>query len=326
MPHRLYFAREAYCHVFAAGFVLRGAYGLGALRPPHTVRRVPRPLVVALWRGSTCAWAAYPSCATPGRFFVLDLERRAPDAAAGRSPARAPATRAARRATTAPQRAVARDAVSASRRHQRRARAARRQPPAAAPARYASGSSSTGVSSTSKTTTPSSSCSSGTAAGELGAVDQHDERLGERDQQHQCRARSTAAAAARERRYAAPRRRSRSRGHARQQHRVQAVVDHVRLARQVHRQGVRADHRQPGGLNGSRSARPALAASMAKTLATHSQRPVAAAAPPSPRSVASGAAGRRSQPAGSKRGRATKVTSEVPMPSTTSAGSGGRVA
>ena len=44
VEHRLYFAREAYTRYFAMAFAFRAAYGLGALRPPHTVRRLPREL------------------------------------------------------------------------------------------------------------------------------------------------------------------------------------------------------------------------------------------------------------------------------------------
>src|ERR1043166_1315810 len=32
----------------SAGFALRGRYGLGVLRPPHTVRRIPGPIVRGL--------------------------------------------------------------------------------------------------------------------------------------------------------------------------------------------------------------------------------------------------------------------------------------
>jgi ubiquinone/menaquinone biosynthesis C-methylase UbiE len=72
--HTLYFADEAYRRFFARRFALRAAYGLGALRPPHTVRRFPRQVVDTLeWLDArTGRW---PLLHDAGRFFVLDLER-----------------------------------------------------------------------------------------------------------------------------------------------------------------------------------------------------------------------------------------------------------
>jgi SAM-dependent methyltransferase len=72
--HTLYFADGAYRRFFARRFTLRAAYGLGALRPPHTVNRFPRPVVDALeWLDvRTGRW---PLLRDAGRFFVLDLER-----------------------------------------------------------------------------------------------------------------------------------------------------------------------------------------------------------------------------------------------------------
>jgi SAM-dependent methyltransferase len=76
VPHTLYSARELYARCFKTTFILRGAYSLGALRPPHTVRRLPRPLVSGLeWLDVRLG--ALPWVADAGRFFVLDLERRA---------------------------------------------------------------------------------------------------------------------------------------------------------------------------------------------------------------------------------------------------------
>ena len=74
VPHTLYYAEEAYRGAFAAHFALRSRYGLGALRPPHTVRRIPARLIALL------EWLDLRSGAAPllrdrGRFFVLDLER-----------------------------------------------------------------------------------------------------------------------------------------------------------------------------------------------------------------------------------------------------------
>jgi hypothetical protein len=53
---------------------LRGAYALGALRPPHTVRRVPPPLITALSALERLAAGQRPLL-NWGRFFVLDMER-----------------------------------------------------------------------------------------------------------------------------------------------------------------------------------------------------------------------------------------------------------
>jgi SAM-dependent methyltransferase len=74
VPHTLYFPCETYRRFFARHFALRSAYGLGALRPPHTVHRIPASVVRALeWLDvRTGAW---PLLKNAGRFFVLDLER-----------------------------------------------------------------------------------------------------------------------------------------------------------------------------------------------------------------------------------------------------------
>jgi SAM-dependent methyltransferase len=72
--HSLYFGREAYRCYFATNFALRQTYSLGALRPPHTVNRVPRNVTNALeWLDvRTGIW---PLLRDAGRFFVLDLQR-----------------------------------------------------------------------------------------------------------------------------------------------------------------------------------------------------------------------------------------------------------
>jgi SAM-dependent methyltransferase len=75
VEHRQYFAREAYARFFAHGFTLRSRYALGALRPPHTVRRLPRSLTAALENVDT-RLGELPGVRDAGRFFVLDLERR----------------------------------------------------------------------------------------------------------------------------------------------------------------------------------------------------------------------------------------------------------
>jgi hypothetical protein len=74
LPHYVYFADEAYRGFFATGFAMRGRYGLGALRPPHTVHRIPAPIVRTLeWLDVRTG--QLPLIRDAGRFFVLDLER-----------------------------------------------------------------------------------------------------------------------------------------------------------------------------------------------------------------------------------------------------------
>ncbi len=73
--HSVYFTGEAYRRFFARDFVKRGAYGLGALRPPHTVRRIPSPIVATLERLDV-RLGGLPLLRNAGRFFVLDLQRR----------------------------------------------------------------------------------------------------------------------------------------------------------------------------------------------------------------------------------------------------------
>ena len=76
VAHSLFFPCQTYRQFFAPYFVLREAYGLGSLRPPHTVRRVPAPWVGLL--GATEArLGRWPPLLNCGRFYVLDLERRA---------------------------------------------------------------------------------------------------------------------------------------------------------------------------------------------------------------------------------------------------------
>jgi len=74
VEHSLYFCDEAYRRFFAGAFRRRDAYSLGALRPPHTVRRLPAGLVSALeWLDVRTGY--WPVLLNAGRFFVLDLER-----------------------------------------------------------------------------------------------------------------------------------------------------------------------------------------------------------------------------------------------------------
>jgi 2-polyprenyl-3-methyl-5-hydroxy-6-metoxy-1,4-benzoquinol methylase len=75
VTHSLYFARHAYARFFNTHFVLRDAYSLGALRPPHTVKRIPYPIVRALEQLDLHT-GRIPLLRDAGRFFVLDLERR----------------------------------------------------------------------------------------------------------------------------------------------------------------------------------------------------------------------------------------------------------
>jgi hypothetical protein len=74
IEHSLYFGDEAYRAFFARNFALCERYSLGALRPPHTLRRLPPPVVRALeWLDvRTGTW---PLLDNAGRFFVLDLQR-----------------------------------------------------------------------------------------------------------------------------------------------------------------------------------------------------------------------------------------------------------
>jgi SAM-dependent methyltransferase len=75
VPHTLYYAGEAYARFFCRDFALRDAYALGSLRPPHTVRRIPTP-VVAFLEQLDVHTRRWPLLKDAGRFFVLDLERR----------------------------------------------------------------------------------------------------------------------------------------------------------------------------------------------------------------------------------------------------------
>ncbi len=73
--HYLYHAREAYARFFAARFRLRRAYGLGILRPPHTLHRIPPAVVTILDRLERPVRDKRP-LNDWGRFFVLELEKR----------------------------------------------------------------------------------------------------------------------------------------------------------------------------------------------------------------------------------------------------------
>lgn len=73
--HYLYHAHDAYARFFAARFRLRRAYGLGILRPPHTVRRIP-PAVVSILDRLERPLRAWRPFVDWGRFFALELEKR----------------------------------------------------------------------------------------------------------------------------------------------------------------------------------------------------------------------------------------------------------
>jgi ubiquinone/menaquinone biosynthesis C-methylase UbiE len=72
--HHMFDWRDACAHFTTHGFKLRRAYSLGALRPPHTVQRLPRELIGSLeWLDVRLG--DLPLLREVGRFFVLDLER-----------------------------------------------------------------------------------------------------------------------------------------------------------------------------------------------------------------------------------------------------------
>src|SRR5262249_12519976 len=48
VQHFMHFADDVYRRYFMAAFRLRERYGLGAIRPPHTLHRLPVPLVARL--------------------------------------------------------------------------------------------------------------------------------------------------------------------------------------------------------------------------------------------------------------------------------------
>ncbi len=75
VPHYLYHAREAYARFFRARFRLGRAYGLGILRPPHTLHGVPAAIVTLLDGLERPVRARWPF-KDWGRFFVLELEKR----------------------------------------------------------------------------------------------------------------------------------------------------------------------------------------------------------------------------------------------------------
>jgi SAM-dependent methyltransferase len=75
VPHYLYYPGAAYERFFRSHFALRRAYGIGILRPPHTVQRIPAVIVSRLDRFERPLRGLRPF-RDWGRFFVLELERR----------------------------------------------------------------------------------------------------------------------------------------------------------------------------------------------------------------------------------------------------------
>ncbi|HLZ09846.1 MAG TPA: class I SAM-dependent methyltransferase [Chloroflexota bacterium] len=75
IQHTLYGPSDAYERFFTTHFHLRRAYGLGILRPPHTVSRIPDRVVRGLEQLERLVGDWYPFVHW-GRFFVLELERR----------------------------------------------------------------------------------------------------------------------------------------------------------------------------------------------------------------------------------------------------------
>ncbi len=76
--HQLYVPQLLYRDVFADRFRLERAYGLGCLRPPHTVAALP-PLVVAQLEALDKRFGDRWPLLNHGRFFVLDLVKRSND-------------------------------------------------------------------------------------------------------------------------------------------------------------------------------------------------------------------------------------------------------
>jgi len=75
VPHYLYHLGATYARFFQPRFALRRAYGIGILRPPHTVQQIPPVIVAGLDRLERPLRRVRPF-RDWGRFFVLELERR----------------------------------------------------------------------------------------------------------------------------------------------------------------------------------------------------------------------------------------------------------
>ncbi|HVC34158.1 MAG TPA: class I SAM-dependent methyltransferase [Chloroflexota bacterium] len=72
--HSLWSADEAFQRFFARDFRLLDRYSLGSLRPPHTVHRLPSPLIGALGGAERLLRHRRPFV-NWGRFFVLELQK-----------------------------------------------------------------------------------------------------------------------------------------------------------------------------------------------------------------------------------------------------------
>jgi SAM-dependent methyltransferase len=75
VPHYPYQSGAAYARFFRSHFALRRTFGIGILRPPHTVQRIPSVIVGELDRLERPLRGLWPF-RDWGRFFVLELERR----------------------------------------------------------------------------------------------------------------------------------------------------------------------------------------------------------------------------------------------------------
>ncbi|MFQ5596084.1 MAG: class I SAM-dependent methyltransferase [Anaerolineae bacterium] len=73
--HYLFSPSEAYRRYFASRFRLCRCYSLGVLRPPHTVQRLPSPIVETLGKLEQ-QLSSYRPFVNWGRFFVLDMTVR----------------------------------------------------------------------------------------------------------------------------------------------------------------------------------------------------------------------------------------------------------
>lgn len=76
--HYLHTPLPLHRSVFAERFLLQHAYALGCLRPPHTLRAVPQP-VVELLGALDRRFGHRRPLLNRGRFFVLDLTKRPDD-------------------------------------------------------------------------------------------------------------------------------------------------------------------------------------------------------------------------------------------------------
>ena len=83
VQHYLHQPDALYRSVFADRFTLNRAHGLGCLRPPHTVRAIPRPVIGAL-AALDKRFGGHRPIRDHGRFFVLDLSKRPDDGLAER--------------------------------------------------------------------------------------------------------------------------------------------------------------------------------------------------------------------------------------------------